>query len=575
MKKSERRSVKPQTPEAGQIRKHWRHRLSVALVYPNHYHVGMANLGLQTVYRLLNDIDTVVCERVFLPEHRSRTPRPAVSVESGRPLHQFDLIAFSIAFENDYPNLLTLLDQAALPLRTLNRDATHPLVIAGGVACFLNPEPIAPFIDAFLIGEAETSLVPFVRRLQALAFPNDADRKATLREVARNVTGAYVPQFYQPSYNPDGTLADFAPLIDVPARITRSTPLDVARTPTCSTLLSAAASFDHSYLIEVSRGCPHGCRFCAAGYVYRPPRFRPLAQLETSMTHGATQSDHVGLVGAAVSDLPDLVALCHKARAHQLRLSFSSLRADAMNDALIEALRTGNVKTATIAPDAGSERMRCVINKGLDEQTILAAAEALVAGGIPNLKLYFMIGLPTEEEADVLAVVTLCKRIKHHFLQASRARKRIGTITVSVGAFVPKPFTPFQWSAMDATKTLKQKIRTIKAALKTVPNLNVHTDVPRWAYIQALLARGDRRVADLLEKAHQHNGNWPRTLKEAPLDADFYILRERDLNEILPWDFIDHGIEKKFLQREFKRAVQGRLTPACRPESCTACGVCG
>jgi radical SAM superfamily enzyme YgiQ (UPF0313 family) len=257
-----------------------------------------------------------------------------------------------------------------------------------------------------------------------------------------------------------------------------------------------------------------------------------------------------------------------------VRLSFSSLRADALDDELLEVLKRSRVKTATIAPDAGSERMRRVINKGIDEGTILHAAELLVTAGIPNLKLYFMVGLPTETPDDIEEIVRLFKRIKHTFLKASRGRHRIGTITVSLSAFVPKPTTPFQWAAMDDTTLLKWKIRRVREGLKTVANLRVHADIPRWAAVQALLARGDRKVAAMLLLAQKNRENWAQTFKESPLNADFYTLRTRAANERFPWDFIDHGVKKSFLAREYRRALEAKPTPPCPVTDCSVCGVC-
>lgn len=555
--------------EIGTIRKSWHQKISIALVYPNRYHVGMSSLGYQTLYDLLNGLDHVVCERAFLPDGKgAETVRP-VLIESGRPIADADIIAFSISFENDYPHLLTILDQAGIPLRSSERSARHPLVIAGGVACFLNPEPIAPFIDCFLLGEAEGILPRFFQ-----VFEPGRDKQELLKNLACRVPGAYVPAFYHARYHADGTLATFEPLEDVPLKIKRVYLKNLDQISTCSAVLTPHTTFDRTFLIEVSRGCPHGCRFCSAGFIYRPPRFRPMAQLKQTIDRGARLTDRIGLVGAAVSDLPEIEELCAKFNDQNIRISFSSLRADRLTPGLLSILKKSDVKTATIAPEVGSERMRRVINKGITEEDVLTAATMLVENGIPNLKLYFMIGLPGETGADIDAIIKLAKQIKHRFLTSSRARKHIGTITISLNSFVPKPATPFQWAAMDEVGTLKKKIKTIKNELKKVANLRINSDIPRWAYLQAMFSRGDRKVADILLMAHANKGNWAQTFKTAPVNSDFYVLRERKLDEKLPWDFIDHGIKKSYLRQEYQRAKQELTTPGCQVETCRMCGVC-
>jgi radical SAM family uncharacterized protein len=556
--------------ETGTIRKKRHAKTAIALVYPNTYHVGMSNLGFQSVYHLLNTLDDIVCERSFLPELRFKNANDIITLESGRSIRHFDMLAFSISFENDYPNILTILAKAGIPLKAAERNNSHPLVTAGGVTCFLNPEPIAPYIDCFFIGEAEAILAPFFEKYS----PAAEDRDTRLRQIAQSVKGIYVPAFYQSRYFPDGTFHSLKPRIDVPEKITRAYLQDLNSTATGTSVLTPHTTFDQTHLIEVSRGCPHGCRFCGAGFVYRPPRFRSLDLLKKCLAQGVARSHKIGLVGAAVSDLPELDQLCSLVNTEKTTLSFSSLRADALDSGLIRHLKNSGVKTATIAPDAGSERLRRVINKGLCETDILDAAENLVENGIPNLKLYFMIGLPTESTEDVEAIVDLCKKIKHRFLKSSRGRKKIGEITVSLNSFVPKPHTPFQWAAMNDIHLLKEKIRRVKTGLKRVPNIQVHADIPKWAFIQALLSRGDRRVADILARLHTNEGNWAKTFKESSINPDFYVIRERSLDEVFPWDFIDHGIRKSFLKSEFRKALQNTPTAACLTASCNRCGVC-
>jgi radical SAM superfamily enzyme YgiQ (UPF0313 family) len=529
----------------------------------------MSNLGFQTVYHLLNTIEDVVCERSFLPEDRDSRSASVTSIESGRPISVFDVIAFSISYENDYPNLLVILDKAGIPLRSSDRGSPHPLVIAGGVACFSNPEPISRFVDCFLIGEAEAILPRFFE-----AFDHHAERQLCLKTIAGCIPGTYVPEFYHAIYDPEGCFHGLEPVADMPAKIERVFVKDLAQVSTCSAILTPHTTFDRTFLIEVARGCPHGCRFCSAGFIYRPPRFRPVSLLKKNIQQGLALTSKIGLLGAAVSDHPGIHELCKTVLHEDIHISFSSLRADALSPELLTTLKQSKVKTATIAPDAGSQRMRDVINKGITEEQILNASEMLVKCGIPNLKLYFMIGLPTETRDDVEAIVMLCKQIKHRFLKSSRIRKRIGEITVSLNCFVPKPLTPFQWVAMDDVQTLKNKIRKIKDGLKRVANVRVHADVPRWAYIQAMFSRGDRKVAQILMLAHENRGNWIKTLNTSPVNPDYYVVRERSIDECLPWDFIDHGINKQFLAREYQRALEGKPSLPCPLQDCTLCGVC-
>jgi radical SAM family uncharacterized protein len=551
------------------VRKVWGNRISVCLVYPNSYQLGMSNLGFQTVYAQLNRIDHVVCERAFLTEDHHGS-KGNVSIESGRAFRDFDIIAFSVSFENDFPNILNILRSCGIPWLSDHRSDNHPLIVGGGVACFSNPEPIAPFFDLFFLGESEGMLDDFFK-----LYDPAENRHECIVKIARNVSGIYVPSFYKVSYHDNGTLSAFEPIEDVPKTIPKIRIKDLSDFSTTSTLLTDDTTFGETFLIEVSRGCAHGCRFCSAGFIYRPPRFRPLSLLAENIATGACITNQIGLMGAAVSDHPDIEKLCALAHEKNLQLSFSSLRADSLSGELVQVLKKSRIKTATIAPDAGSERMLNVINKGITADQIYSAVETLVAAGIPNLKLYFMVGLPTETTEDVKAIVTMCKKIKHGFLKFSRPQKRIGEITVSLNSFVPKPVTPFQWAAMDDILTLKKKIKMVKDGLRKVPNVRVHADMPRWAFLQGLFSRADRKVSMLIAQAVENEGNWPKTFKESALNPDFYTLRKRFEDEIFPWDFIDHGIDKSFLLKEYHQALNEKTSPPCPiKESCTICGAC-
>ncbi|MBW1988269.1 MAG: radical SAM protein [Deltaproteobacteria bacterium] len=519
--------------------------LSVVLVFPSTPAVGLSSLGFAAVKALFAEHGPV--ETAFLPE-----AGPAVARESGAKLCSFDLVAFSLSFENDFANVLDMLERGGIPLYSAQRDEDHPLVVAGGVAAGLNPEPLAPFVDAFLVGEAEEIAAPL---LASASRPRD--RQETLLALAAEVPGAYVPSLYTPRWDASGRLSAMEPAAGAPARVRRVFARDLSSFSTVSDIgESGTGPFESSFLVEVSRGCAHGCRFCAAGQVTRPLRFRSPDQVKQDLSAARGTGRTVGLLGAAVSDLPGLEQICAYAGEQGVPLSFSSLRADAMTPEFARAVAKSGVKTATLAPDAGSGRMRRIIGKGINEEHLLSAARLLVEAGVPNLKLYFMAGLPWETTEDVDAVVETTKRVKHEFLAASRPRGRMGRIRVSLSCFVPKPHTPFQWAPMDDVRTLKDKIKRVKQGLKAVANVDVSADVPRWAYVQGLISRGDRRVADMLVRVRANSGNWPKTFKESAVNPDFFTLRERDQDEFFPWDVIDHGVDKTRLRGEYEKAKQ-------------------
>jgi radical SAM superfamily enzyme YgiQ (UPF0313 family) len=384
-----------------------------------------------------------------------------------------------------------------------------------------------------------------------------------------------VPRFYDARYHPDGTLAAFEPnRANVPEKVKRIYPADISDIPTSTAVLSSASAFDSAYLTEVSRGCTHGCRFCSAGFIYRPPRYRSKECLMAECLKASAITDRIGLVGTAISDHPDITDVCRHPELSHLRFAYSSLRADAVTDDHLAVLAASGTKTATIAPEAGSERMRTIINKGITEAQILSAAESLVKAGIMNLKLYFMIGLPGELPEDITETIALCKKIRSVFLETSREKGRMGQITVGVSSFVPKASTPFQWAAMDTADSLKKKIKTLKSGINPIPNITVTADSPRGAIIQALLSRGDRTVSDLLEAAHANQGNWASTLKSAAHAPGLFIHRERTEDELFPWDFIDIGIHKSFLRSEYQRAIEIKPSAPCPVMGCNRCGVC-
>ncbi len=572
-----RRSQQWLADETGTIIKDWGGKVPTVLVYPNRYFLGMSNLGFQTVYHLLNRLPNVVCERMFLPESEDMAAASSgtgpLSVETQRPLADFRIVAFSVAFENDYANLVHLLQLGKLNLHSSRRHQREPLVVAGGVATFLNPEPIAPFIDVFLLGEAENLLDEFINTWQELQ-QNTASREEQLAYLAKKVSGAYVPSLFRVEEDGLGRLTSFEPLIDIPRKIPVRAAAIEREGPVASLISTPHTEFANTILVEIGRGCGRGCRFCAAGFVYRPVRYQPGNEVVRKVLKGSLREGKIGLLSSAVSDHPDIDAICLQLRQAGARLSVSSLRADTITPSMLEALHESGLQTVAIAPEAGSERLRQAINKNLTEEQILEAVTAVIGAGILNLRLYFMVGLPTETQEDAAAIVQLVKRIKHQQLVVGRGQKRIGTLTLSLHSFVPKPFTPFQWVPFCDLSLLKNRTKKIKRALGAVANVRVHADVPRWAYIQALLSRGDRRLAPLLETVIKHRGNWPKAIKTVNVNPDFYVYRERDEGELLPWDFIDHGMSKAYLWQEYQLALAGKTTEPCDPAECKRCGVC-
>ena len=537
--------------ESGAVNRNRGGRLSCCLVYPNRYHAAMSNLGFQSVYAMMNDCPEVVCDRAFLPdrdelEELERGGGTLLSLESQRPLSSFDLIAFSVSFESDYLNLPVIFRLSGIPPLAAQRSPLQPLVLAGGAALFLNPEPIAPFLDLVCVGEAE----PVLPGLLELLKQGAQSRSDLLREAA-SLPGVYVPSLYQALY--DGPrLVSFDPLPGAPPRVRRVWDPDIDSHPSVTQIDTEATEFSGMHLVELARGCPRGCRFCAAGFIYLPYRSRSLEQVRNEVLKGVAEGRKVGLVGAAVSDYPGIGQLCQEIVAAGGKFSVSSFRIDHLDGAMIEALKASGQKTVSLAPEGGSQRLRDLIKKGIDEEQILAACEMLISHDILNLKLYFIIGLPTETLEDLDELVALVARIRERVVAAARANKRLGEIQLSVNPFIPKPFTPFQWCAMEDIKSLEKKWKFLQKELGRLSNIKLQMESPREAYQQALFSRGDRRLAPLLIAADR-SGNWKGALRETGFDSDSFVYRSIALDELLPWGFIEGGDTER-LVREYRRA---------------------
>ena len=558
--------------ETGLAANPWGGRLSVALVFPNSYHQGMSNLGLQTVYQMLNSRDDTLCERFFLPdpedidEHR-RTGFPLVSIESQRSLDDFDLIAFSISFENDYLNLPIIFELGRLPLWREERNESHPLVLCGGVCAFLNPEPLADIMDLFAVGEAEVILPPL---LMGLLDSDTSSHKELLSQLSQ-VPGVYQPGGYALNYRESGELLAMMPSEELPEHIKRQwqSHLDESQSRTC--VATPETEFGSMHLVEVSRGCPRACRFCAAGFIYRPFREHSLDHLRHEILDEQQGVGRVGLVAAAVSDYGDLADIGRAILDHGGEVSVSSVRIDAITTEQVRVLADSGHKTLALAPEAGSQQMRDVINKGIDEEQILAAVKLLAEGGIPNLKLYFMIGLPTEAEADIVAIADLTVKIRQIWEEVGKQRGRLGRLQLSVNPFVPKPWTPLQWAPMERRGQLEKKYRLLQKRLRPLPNVDLNFESLRQAEIQGLFARGDRRVGHLLPLL-ANGSSLKAACRQLGIDPAFYLHRERGGTELFPWDIIEQGVERGHLHKEYVEALAARPGYICHA-GCHRCGL--
>ena len=544
----------------------------VAIVYPNTYFVGMSNLGLHIIYEEINLHPSSVCERIFLPEKKEldaydKTKTPLMSVETQRPMHQFDVVAFDVTFEMDYFHIPLMLRHGRVPVTSEARTSFDPIVIAGGPCATFNPEPFADFIDAFIIGEGEGIVTAVLDRIR-LGRENGEGREETIAALAQ-IDGVYVPVLYTPQYDDNKRFVGYDIADGAPKIIRRHfEPLTSGGETVIATNFT---EFGAMYIIEVARGCGRHCRFCMAGYCFRVPRVRPLDILKEGVDRAEKLGKKVGLMGAAISDYPEVDELVTYIRSKDMRYSCASLRADSLTQAVVDGLAESGQKTITIAPETGSERLRRVINKGISEENLRTAAQLSAKSGIQHMRLYIMIGLPTETDEDIDAIVGLAERTQAHMAEVGCK----GRLTLSINPFIPKPFTPFQWMAMDHQKSVEKKLQYIKKSLQKNRRIEVLVESPKEAYIQGVLARGDRRLGKVLAACALDRGSksFKSEMKKAGLDMDDCNYRERKFEDYLPWSHLDMGLRNGYLEQEWQRAVDEAYTPPCM-EGCKRCGVC-
>ncbi len=538
-------------------------RLRVALAFPNSYFVGMSNLGLQTVYQIFNADDRVVCERVFLPGKQELRaggrPEPLVTLESGTPVRDFDVFAFSVSFEWDYTNVVAMLRLAGIEPRAERRSRHDPLVLIGGAVTFVNPEPLAPFADVIAAGEAEL-LAPAL--VDAIGEVGTRDREGLFRRLVQS-PGFYVPTLYDVTYDGPGRVAAItpkagsgAPAIVRKAAVKAADRLD----PPSTSIFTPDTEFGSRLLIEVVRGCANLCRFCWAGYNYLPVRPFSTERILQIAEAARPFANRVGLVSIALCDHPDIERILERLLDLGYGISPASLRLDDLTEPIVRLLKQSGERSITIAPETGSDRLRRVINKTVTNEQILDRADLIFRSGIENLKLYFMIGLPTEEDADLVAIRDLVAALRDRMMAHARERGTVGRLVASVNPLVPKPGTTYQWMPMTPASVIDEKSDRLRHLVADLENVYFNIKSERHSFYQGLLSLGDRRVADVIDIAERNGGNWRAAVAESGLDAAAYLYRDRGADAFLPWQIIDGGVKSAFFRDELAKSERAEWT---------------
>lgn len=556
--------------------KHFRKPNRFALVYPGTYQLGMSSLGVQVIHATLNSRPDTACERVFIPEPQYvnkliKRKTPLFSLETQTALHTFDIVGFSVSFESDYVNIPRALELGNIPPLVQERSDWDPLVIAGGINISYNPEPLVDFIDVFVVGEAELIVHQLMDEFHEWKISNAP--KVELLQSLGGKPGFYVPSFYNVAYHTDGKVKQVSPKQGFPQKIRSAAVPDLNSVETCTQIHTPNTEFSNAHLIEIVRGCGRQCRFCVADYARRWPRHRSVQNTLALAEKARGITDRIGLVGASISDHPQINEIATGLVDRGFRISCASLRAETVEAPLLDALADSEQGTITIAPEVATEELQKVVNKAIPRERLYYVFEEALKRDILNLRLYFLIGVPQETPADVTAIAEMAKEMRTMLLPHAKRTGKIGRISFTISPMVPKPHTPFQWVAMEPPKTIAKKLDYLKREINSLGSIKVSSASARMAHQEAVFARGDRRLGKVILELSRGT-SWNNAFRKHGLAPDFFALRQRQFNEINPWDHLDLNVKPQFLQLEFNKHEKGFMTSECDTTVCKKCGAC-